>query len=176
MKILIAYASKNGTAASCAELLKSKLSNLDVTVVDLAKNMPDPADYDMIISGGSVRFGKLLSPLTRFWETHKQTLLEKPLGLFFCCGNAHDYEYYHDTLLPADLRAVAFQSLYFGGSLRRDGLPFFDKLIISSLRSSIIESEIEDGEFTPALPSILPENVERMATYIRMELSKLRKE
>jgi hypothetical protein len=35
------------------------------------------------------------------------------------------------------------------------------------MRASILESEINDGEYTPTLPSILPENIEKMETYVR---------
>lgn len=174
MKILIAYASKNGTAATCANELKRHLSNQDVTLADLATVSPDPMEYDLIVTGGSVRFGKLLAPLRRYWETYREQLLQKPIGLFFCCGYPHDWEYYHDTLLPEDLREKAFLSIYFGGTLRKDGLSFFDKMVVRSMRSSIAESEINDGEYTPTMPTVLPENIERMATYIRSELVKIR--
>ena len=174
MKILIAYASKNGTVAICAQELKKHLQNLDVHLSDLAKEDPNPEEYDIVLMGASVRFGKLLSPLTKFWGKYWDVLLTKSIGLFFCCGYTHDHEYYYDMLLPEKLKEKAFQTLFFGGSLKKDGLSFFDKLVVRSMRSSIAETEIDDGEFTPSMPGILPENIERMATYTRLEISKIR--
>ena len=174
MKLLIAYASKNGTTKSCVERLAEKLKGLDVTVADLNRETPNAADFDILIVGSAVRFGRMLPAARRFFKEQRATLLQKRLGLFLCCGLSHEYEYYEDVLFPRELRDHAFQTLYFGGSLRKEGVPFFDRLVISSVRSSIMESEIDDGEYTPSLPGILPENIDRMATYVREEIKKLK--
>ena len=170
MKILIAYASKNGTVRECVNRLLDSLGGLDVTVADLNQETPNAAEYDLVVTGASVRFGRLLKAERRFLTEQAETLQRKTLCLFLCCGLAHEYEYYRENLFPKALRAQAYQSLYFGGSLRTDGLSLFDKLMVKTIRSSIAESEIEDGEYTPSMPGILPENIERMATYIRMKL------
>ncbi len=170
MKVLIAYASKNGSVRHCAERLVSVLKGIDITVADLAEGLPgDLSEYDTVVVGASIRFGKLLKPARAFLAEQKKTLLQKRLCLFLCCGLAHEYEYYRERVFPKELRDAAYQNLYFGGSLRLDGLPFFDKLIVRSIRSSIMESEIEDGEYTPSLPGLLHENIDRMATYIRLQ-------
>lgn len=170
MKILIAYASKNGTTRSCAERLAEKLKPLDVTVADLNQNKPNVSEFDIVVAGSAIRFGHMLPAAKRFFKEHRETLMQKRLGLFLCCGMAHEYEYYEGVIFSREMREHAFQTLYFGGSLRKDGLPFFDRMIIGSVRSSIMESEIDDGEYTPSLPGILPENIDRMATYVRLEL------
>ena len=46
MKILIAYASKSGTAKEAAELLAADLQNHTVTVADIEKTDPVPGDFD----------------------------------------------------------------------------------------------------------------------------------
>ena len=167
MKILIAYASRHGAAALCAEQLKSLLHGFDVTVADLAREQPDPVGYDVVLAGGSVYFGKLLPACRNFLQANRSTLAEKRLGLFLCCGLAHESEYYMEKFFPRELRASAFQVSYFGGRLQKDGLSFWERLIVRSMRSSILESEIEDGEYTPTMPGLLPENVERMAGMAR---------
>lgn len=172
MKILIAYASRNGTVAECVRRLREHLKNVDVTLADLSLETPDAAQYDIVITGSSVRFGKLLKPERMFLEGQKEILLQKSLALFLCCGYAHEYEYYREKLFPKELSDHAYQNLYFGGSLRKEGLGFFDKMVVRSMRSAIIESEIDDGEYTPSLPAILPENVEILATYTRLEIAK----
>ncbi len=170
MKILIAYTSKNGTVQTCVERLCASLKGLDVTVADLTVYTPTVADYNMVILGGAVHFGKWMPTMRTFLQEHHDALMQTKLALFLCSGLAHEQEYYIETLYPADLREHAFQVMYFGGSLRKDGLSFFDKLVVKHLRSLIMESEIEDGEYTPSMPGILPENIEKMATYARIEL------
>ncbi len=167
MKILIVYASHNGGVRTCVERLEAALTGMDVTVADLAQTTPILDGYDTVILGASIHFGKLLEPAKRFVKANKEALLTKRLFLFLCCGLAHEYEYYREHVFSKELAAVAEQSLYFGGSLRLDGLSFWDRLVVRSIRSSIAESEIEDGEYTPSMPGLLPENVDRLATQLR---------
>ncbi len=167
MKILIAYASKTGTVTECVGRLIKALHGLDVTAVDLEKEVPQVADFDLIVAGSSVRFGRLLPAARKFLQANKDVLLTKTLCLFLCCGIAHEYEYYREVVFPRELRDAADQSIYFGGRLSLEGLTFFERLLVRHLRTSIAESEIEDGEYTPSLPGILPENIDRMATLIR---------
>ena len=170
MKILIAYTSKNGTTADCVARLALHLQGLDVTVTDLTKTPVRISDFDLVIIGGSVHHARLDPALKNLFKEQREDLLHVRLGLFLVCGLAHEYEYYEETLLPRELRDSAFATMYFGGTLRKEGLPFFDRMIVGSLRSRIMESEIEDGEYTPSLPGILPESIERMAAYARREI------
>ena len=167
MRILIAYASRNGSTRECAKRLYQALKGLDVTLVDLQKETPQVEDYDLCVVGGSVRFARLLKPVKEFLKSREEALCQRPLALFVCCGLAHEVEYYRDVLFSEPLRRACFELIYFGGSLRLDGLPLWDKLLVRSLRSAIAESEIDDGEYTPSMPGILPENVDKLAANIR---------
>lgn len=170
MKILILYASRNGSTQTCVERLCRQLHGFDVTVCRLGKETPKDDAYDAVVFGSSVRFGRLLPEARAYLKEHAEALCAKPLALFLCCGLAHEYEYYRETLFPKNVREAAFRTFYFGGSLKKDGLPFFDRLVVSKVRSAIVQSEIEDGEYTPTLPGLLPENVDRMAQALRETL------
>ena len=172
MKILIAYASKSGTGTECVSCLVKALGGLDVTVANLNEAAPNTSDFDLIITGSSVRFGRLLPAQRKFLKAQGDVLKEKKLILFLLCGIAHEYEYYRDVLFPKELRDHALYTVYFGGTLRLEGHGFFERRVIRSIRSHIMESEIDDGEYTPSLPGILPENIDRTATYVREELKK----
>lgn len=167
MRILIAYAGKNGTTRECVERLCAHLTDYEVEAVDLSEQSPDPDAFDICVVGGSVRFGRLQKPLRSFLKQEHEKLKKSRPMLFFCCGLAHEIEYYQDVLFDKELKRAATALIYFGGSLRVDGLPFWDKLLVRSLRSSIAENDIEDGEFTPTMPGILPENIERLAEEIK---------
>lgn len=176
MKILLAYTGKNGTAKTCAERLQALLRGKDVTVVSLDKEQPQTANFDMVIVGSSVYFGKLRPSARRFLRENEALLLQKPLALFLCCGLTAEYEYYCDKLFSKDLRAHAFQISYFGGSLKTEGLSFFDKFFVRAMRSELFANDLDNGEYTPTLPSVLPENIDKMANAIHEELIALYKQ
>ena len=172
MRILIAYASKNGSTASCAERLAKGLNGLDVTLADLAQAHPNAAEFDMVIVGAGVHHHRFPAPVARFLREQKEILLTKKLGLFLLCGIAEEQVYYMEKLFALDLRERAFEVAFFGGSLRYDGLKFWDKLFVWHLRSLIVESDMSEGEYIASMPGLLPENVDRMASLARKELFK----
>lgn len=173
MKILIAYASKNGSARTCVERLTEQLRGMDVTVADLERETPDPRNYDTIVFGSSVYFGKLRPAGRQFLKTHTDVLAQKRLALFLCCGLTEEYEYYREKLFPRVLRDAAFQTLYFGGSLNGEGRSFRDRLILRSMRSMLLEEAIDNSEYILSLPGLLPENIDKLATYLRKESAEI---
>lgn len=167
MNILIAYSSKHGDTAECVKRLSKALGELPHTLCDLDREVPKPEQYDMVILGSSVYFGKLRPAVRTFMREHSRVLAEKKLGLFFVGGLAHEAEFYRNSLFPPELRERAFQNVYFGGTLSKTGRSFWERMLLRSIRSSILENEMDEGEYTMTLPGILPENIERMATFIR---------
>ncbi len=173
MKILIAYSSKNGTAKECAERLQAALHQLSADLVDLDHQTPQILDYDIVLLGGSVYFGKLRPALRRYMRENAALLMQKSFGFFLCCGLAHDADYYREKLFPPELNNLAFAHIYFGGRLKIEGASRMDRFFLHSMRSTILEEEMDDGEYTLSLPAILPENIERMATLTREEYLRL---
>ena len=174
MKILIAYASKYGSARTCVTRLAEQLHGLDVTVTDLEHEAPDPQDFDTVVFGSSVYFGKLLPAARQFLKTHTDVLAGKRLALFLCCGLTEEYEYYREKLFPRVLRDAAFQTLYFGGSLNGEGRSLRDRLILRSMRAMLLEEAIDNSEYILSLPGLLPENIDKLATYLRAEAADAR--
>ena len=174
MKILIAYASKTGTVAECAELLKQELNGQDVTVVDLKTEQPEPTAFDLVILGSSVRYGKARGELRAYLQAKRESLLRVPHGFFLCCGFGHEFERYAEKTFDEELSVSAFAMLNFGGLLKLKNAGWMERFILNRVRADIRESEIEDGEYTPTLPSILPENISMMASFVRRELSKIK--
>ena len=170
MRILLAYASKNGSTASCVERLASGLSGLDVTIANLAQGMPDASEFDMVIVGAGVHHHRFPASVRHFLREQKAVLKEKKLGLFLLCGIAEEQTYYIEKLFPQELREVAFEISFWGGSLRYDGLKFWDKFFVWNLRSLIVEADMNEGEYIASMPGLLPENVDRMASIARKEL------
>ena len=169
MKILIAYASKNGTVRTCVERLTEQLRGMDVTVADLEKESPDPKDYDTVVFGSSVYFGKLRPAARLYLKEYGELLMQKRLALFLCCGLTEEYEHYRKKLYGKALCEAAFQTLYFGGSLSSDGRSFTDRIFLRSMRSMLLEEALNNNQYEIELPGILPENVDKLATYLRQE-------
>ncbi len=171
MKILIAYAGKNGTTRSCVERLRGKLAGKDVTAVCLGKESADPREYDMVILGSSVYFGRLRPEVRAFLKQHGEILMQKRLALFLCCGLKEEYSYYMEKLFPRALREHAFRTAFFGGSFRLEGLSFFDRMIVRSMRARLLEESMDNGVYVADLPGVLPENIDGLATHVRDEIA-----
>ena len=174
MRILIGYASKTGTAAGCAEMLARELRGQELTVADLTREAPAPDAYDLVILGGSVRFGRLPAALRSYLKNHQKTLEQIPHGLFLCCGLGHEFEGYAEKCFERGVRESAFALLNFGGVLRLPNASLFERALLRWMRSEILESEIDDEEYTPVLPAVLPENISMMASYVRRELERIK--
>lgn len=155
-------------------MLERELRGAEVTVTDLATDQPDPRAYDLVVVGGSVRFGKLRREATAYLEVWQDAIAAMPHGLFLCCGFGHEFEEYRDKCFSRVLRDSAFAVLNFGGRLKLKRAGVFERILLHAVRSHIRESEIDDGEYTPTLPDLLPENISRMATSARDAFSTLK--
>lgn len=167
MKILVAYASKTGTAAECAEMLREDLRGADVTLADLAREKPDVRAFDVVVLGGSIRYGKLRRDAADYIRANAAELEKIPHGLFLCMSSGHEFEEVSEKVFPAELRRGAFAVLNFGGRLRLKRAGLLERILLHAARSRIAENEMEVGEYTPTLPDILPENISRMASAVR---------
>ena len=175
MKILIGYASKTGTAKACAERLGEALKGQSVTLADLERDTPDPREYDLVVLGSSVRSGKTRPRFSEYIKANRGVLMEIPHGFFLCCGFGHEFERYEEKNLDEQWRDPAFASLNFGGCLKLPNAGWGEKLFLRWVRSDIRSSEIEDGEYTPTLPEVLPENISMMAANVRRESGSIKK-
>lgn len=160
MKILIAFAGKTGNTAEMCTLLASLMPCHEVSVADLCVNAPDPAAFDHVVLGGSVRMGKLHRALRLYIKTYGDVLAVKPHTLFLLCAFADQFENYAEMLYPSAILSSADEVVYFGGELnvsRQHG--FASKMLTRMMRNSILESEDDEA----ALPGLLPEHVRLLA-------------
>ena len=174
MKILIAYASKTGTVTECVGWLEKELRGQEITVVDFEQEIPDLAAFDVVILGSSVRYGKIRKSMKTYMESRKTELSKIPHGFFLCCGFGHEFERYVKKNIDGALLESAFAVVNFGGVLKLSNASLMERLILHWIRSDIRESEIDDGEYTPILPGILPENISMMAYQVRRQLLQIK--
>ncbi len=86
MNILIAYSTRCGTTEKISKMLAEKL-NEPPDIIDLY-SFPDSdvSNYDLIILGSSVYFGKVQKHFKEFIKNNLNILKEKKLALFLCAG------------------------------------------------------------------------------------------
>lgn len=127
MKTLIVFASKSGTTAKCAQILKQKIENTDV--VNVQTESVDLSGYDNIIIGGAIRYGRINKKIHQFVEEHLSDLLQKDVALFICCGFPSQTEQHFFDNFPSELLEHVFLKESFGGELNPESLSFFEKMI-----------------------------------------------
>lgn len=166
MKVLIAYSSKQGTTAKCAEMLCDKLASADVDMVDINKCAPkSPDNYDVVVLGSSVRFGSVSKNLKKYIKAHKQALNAMPSAVFLCCGYPDQFDDYVKDQFPKDFNPTCGFHC-FGGELKPKQTKGIDKLFVSMVRRSIVEHDFEDSSYAGSLPEILPESISILADMI----------
>ncbi len=134
MKILIAYESKHGCTASCAQKLREKMGGT-ADLLDLKKAGAPPADdYDVVAVGGSIHAGRIQRRVKKFIEDHTAWLTQRKFGLFLCCleeGEGADKEF--NEVFPEDLRNRAAALGLFGGAVSFEKMNILEKAIMKKI-------------------------------------------
>lgn len=161
MKVLIAYATKTGTAKKCAEMLADKLDGCETEIKDLRFESPKLSDYDFAVIGGSIRVGMLNKYVKNFFRTSFSSLDGVRYGLFVTCASVNEDEVkqFFSANLNADLLSGAEFALSFGGELIPDNQKGLDKYIIASMAKDASRPQ----------PHILEENLCLAASLIKKE-------
>lgn len=82
-RVLVAYASKNGSTAQIAEWIGDDLTSRGIEAdVRPAAEVGDLIGYDAVILGSAVYAGRWLRSAARFARRHRKVLLELPVWLF----------------------------------------------------------------------------------------------
>ena len=168
MKVLIVYATKHGSSKEAAEMLANSIKkNAEVSLFNINDNPPSPEDFDAVVVGGSIRFGKLNSKLKKYIKAHKALLAEKMSAIFICCGIAKDFEDYVTMQLPSDLNCP-LGIHYFGGHLKPDRVHgIFDKILVKAMRESILMQDPDKSDYyRHELPELMPDTIYALAERI----------
>lgn len=156
MKILVAYASGTGVTEKCARLLAEMLPGAELC--DLKKSLRDPGGYDMVIVGGSIRFGTLASHTRTYLEKCESILAAKRLGLFVCCCGEDDIDGVFARNVPEALLAHAVAHMSFGGELAVEHARGLEKLMLKMM----LKSSGNNGSAAHIYPERIAEFAEKM--------------
>ncbi len=131
MKTLIIYASKHGTTSEIAERVSRLIGINKCRVVNIDEEiLPSLSEFDTVIIGGSIYFGKIQKKIQRFCEIYAEELLQKRVGLFICCMKRQAERVEFNNAFPAILIEHATAKGIFGGEFKFDNLNFVEKMIV----------------------------------------------
>ena len=128
-RILIAAASKTGTALQCAALLAGCLPDGLAEICDLTRNRPSPADYDLAVVGGSVRMGALHKAARQYLRSYRSLLQNMPAAYFICNCFVEQKETILKNNFPDALLQTAVCADSFGGVMDLSVQKGMDRLI-----------------------------------------------
>lgn len=150
MKTVIVYTSKTGTTEKCANIVASKLTN--VKMVNLKNEEIDIKDYDLVLIGSPIRMGMIDKSIKKFITDNYNTLLQKKVAYFLCCGFNENWRQYYEQNISKDLLEKAVIYVTFGGEMSLEKQKGIDKFIVKmvaknidkNIQIKIIEDNIEE--------------------------------
>ncbi len=174
MKILIAYATRSGTTAECARMLAAQLSVQQVELCDIEhESCPAPGDYDFVVLGAPIRYGKLHPAMRSFMRGHEAVLAGVRLGVFICCGYTDSAPEYLNKLIPPTVAERATIMASFGGRVVPAEQHGMDRLMARMIIGAITDSGEEEGLVKVAhMPEIDPDSISRFADAIKQSFGK----
>ena len=155
MRYLIAYAGRSGTTEKVARLLGEHFTDVDIK--DLTRDYPNPAKYDTIIVGSSIRRGKIENAVRKFLIKHENVLSEKRLGLFICNDFLDQVPTILEKNFPAQLLEECVCVDSFGGEVDSEKLGFFERMIANVALKKLKEQE------SIMLPCLLTDRIDIFA-------------
>ena len=169
MKILIAYAGRVGVTAECADILKSYLDGRDVTLCNLSEASPKLGEYDTVLVGRAIYYGKAEKSVKNFIKEKLNELENKNFGGYICGAYADLADDYIEDTFPPRLRRGAFALSYFGGELKPDKQKnFLMRALVRSMRNEIINNGDSDDESEARiLPEINTTEISKFADRIK---------
>ena len=134
MSTVILYMSRHGSAEKSARLLQDKVDG-QVALVNLKSDeIPDLAQFDTVIVGGSIHAGEIQKKVKTFCSHYQNKLLEKRLGLYLCCmkkGEEAQRQFidaYPDSLIQhAEVKGI------FGGEFMFEKMNFLERMIVKKV-------------------------------------------
>ncbi|HEX7975858.1 MAG TPA: flavodoxin domain-containing protein [Anaerolineales bacterium] len=85
-KILVTYASRNGSTAGVAEAIGKTLAEGGAQVDVLPMHeIKDLAPYQLVVAGSAIRAGQWLPEAMQFIQTNQAALARKPFAAFLVC-------------------------------------------------------------------------------------------
>ena len=147
-RVLVAYASKSGTteeiARAIGEVLTDRGHSVDVRRVE---DITNPSNYDAVLVGSAVRFGRWLGPAARFVKKHRQALVGVPTAFFTVHALATEATDANRAKREAYLASIRKhvkpnREAFFGGQIDNARLGFAERVIAKVVKAP--EQDLRD--------------------------------
>jgi menaquinone-dependent protoporphyrinogen oxidase len=142
-RILVAYASRNGSTAEIAEAIgkELRLAGRETTVSDL-NSVTELEGYNMVVIGGPLYMGKIVSEVGKFIGRHTKTLSKKPIAAFAVGTSALSPDQAQKMSAQRALRSavsplIPIAETVFAGKLDPSRLPFFQRKITEMVKAPV---------------------------------------
>lgn len=130
-RILVTYASRTGTAAETADVIRKILveGGAEVDVLPM-QEVKDLSSYQAVIAGSAIRGARWLPEAMQFVRTHQSTLRHRPFAMYTVCITLamQNGERYRNAVMgwTAPVRAIVrpLSEGLFAGRLDFSKLPF----------------------------------------------------
>jgi menaquinone-dependent protoporphyrinogen oxidase len=128
-KILVTYASRNGSTAGVAEAIGNTLSECGAQVeVRPMQDVTDLAPYGAVVAGSAIQGGAWLPEAMQFVRTHQAALAQKPFAAFLVCmtmsmKNGKYQQAVAEWLKPVRVLVQPIAEGYFAGALDISKVP-----------------------------------------------------
>lgn len=128
-KILVTYASRNGSTAGVAEAIGRTLTESGAEVdVRPMKEVTDLTPYSAVVAGSAIQRGQWLPEAMTFMHAHRAALSRKPFAAFMVCMTMSiQNEYYRtgvqDWLEPVRRLVRPVSEGFFAGALDISQVP-----------------------------------------------------
>lgn len=132
---LIVYKSRYGTTAQCTNKLFHLLDGkVDICNLSDRACLPDLSNYDTIVIGGSIHYGKIQKEIAMFCREHIDLLRGMRLGLFITClYSGEKARKQLGAAFPEILSQKAVVCDFFGGKLPFEKMNFWERFVTKSV-------------------------------------------
>ena len=135
-RTLIVYASRHGTTTEYAKKMLQLLDgNVDLCFLnERESSMPELSEYNTIVIGGSIHYGKNSKLVINFTKHNLELLKTKRLGLFVTSFFDGDKALEQlNNAYPKELLARAVVSDFFDGELLYPKMNFWERLVAKAV-------------------------------------------
>ena len=134
----IVYTTRYGSTRIVAEAVRSGLNECGFGQVELVLAADADSERlesaDLVVIGGPIYAGRILGDTSKFCETHRELLLQRPVGLFITC--LYDGEQATTQLVdafPSWLHGHACARADLGGMVDLKQLKFIDRFLMKKI-------------------------------------------
>jgi menaquinone-dependent protoporphyrinogen oxidase len=149
-KILVTYASRNGSTTGVAEAIGKTLSEHGAQVeVRSMQEVTDLTPYQAVVAGSAIQGGAWLPEAMQFMQTHRAILAQKPFAAFLVCmtmsmKNGKYQDAVADWLKPVRELVQPVAEGYFAGVLDISKIPSLGERL--KFRLSVLFGAWSEGD------------------------------